>query len=35
MDDHADAIIGILTRAAGHANYAANQAVDDLSHAIN
>ena len=35
MDDYTEAIIGILTRAAADADYAANQAVDDLSDAIN
>ena len=35
LDDHTDAIIGILIKAASDADYAAGQAVDDLSHAIN
>ena len=35
LDDHTDAIIGILVKAAGDADYAAGQAVDDLSQAIN
>ena len=34
MDDHTDAIIGILTKAARDADYAAGQAVDELSHTI-
>ena len=34
LHDHTDAIIGIL-KAAGDADYAAGQAVDDLSRAIN
>ena len=35
LDDHTGTIIGILVKAAGDADYAAGQAVDDLSHAIN
>ena len=34
LDDHTDAIIGILVKAAGDADYAAGQAVDDLCYAI-
>ena len=35
LEDHTDTIIGILVKAAGDGDYAAGQAVDDLSHAIN